>query len=298
MHNFLQQYKDAGFSFFNTLCAQKKVLMKWTTYMDRYPTEKEISDWLTLPTQNYALVTGRISNLIVIDVDTKNGGDPAPFQNRNLYEVRTPSGGYHFYVRYDSLLESTKHKKKKTDGILYGVDLQSNGALAFAPPSAFSNGKYEIINDAQIIPIPDDLLTSILEALEPEKTSTVFTPYIPPTNAMMGRPGDIFNTLASWDDILIPLGWDKVGHKQESGIQYWRRPGKKDGISASTDYKGYGLFFCFSTSVGEIEQMRGYTKFSLLAHLRYGGDFRETAKALVVDNYKRVIQSVSHETKA
>lgn len=285
--NYIKKYIENNYSFFNTGSREKKIFTKWQCYQKRKPTVEEIKRWLQSPIQNWGIVCGEISNLVVFDVDTKNGGDPTPFLNRGLYEVRTPSGGYHFYTLYNPLLESTKHKKEKKDGILKAVDVQSNGSLVFAPPSAFANGKYTIVNDVPITHLPDDLLAQVLEALKPEEKATDYTPYIHPQNAEAKRPGDIFNVMASWDDVLIPQGWKKV-YSAPNGTEYWRRPGKTEGISASTNHKGYNLFFCFSSSVPEIIQEKGYTKFSLLTALKYGGDPRAAAKSLVVDNYKLV----------
>lgn len=288
MQNFIEKYRDAGYSFFNTGTSEKKCLTKWTQFQKRKPTDIEFDKWLFYRTQNWAIVCGEISNIVVFDVDTKNGGDPTPFLNRGLYEVRTPSGGYHFYTLYNPLLKSTKHKRVTNDGILKAVDVQSNGSIVFAPPSAFQNGHYTLVNDVPLTHLPDDLLAQVLEELEPEKESKEYTPFNPIAIPEMGRPGDIFNALASWDDVLIPLGWTKVGYNK-NGIQYWKRPGKKDpGISASTGWKGYDLFFPFTTSIPNLEPNKGYTKFRLLSTLKYGGNFRKAARELVVENYKLV----------
>jgi len=289
----LQRYQRLGYSFFNTLSPEKRVHTKWVEYQKRKPKDFEIRGWLTLPTQNYAIVCGEISDLIVFDVDTKNGGDPTPFLNRGLYEVRTPSGGYHFYTKYDPILATTKHKRSDHKGLLHAVDVQSNGALVFAPPSHFASlGGYTLVNDVPVTNLPKDLMVSVVEALEPEKEATEYKPYIPPTNADMRRPGDVFNALASWEDVLIPLGWEKVGRSQ-NGTQYWKRPGKTtEGISASTNYKGYDLFFPYTTAIDGLTWKKGYTKFSLYTQLAHNGDSRAAARALVYDNYKRVTQSV------
>lgn len=294
VQEWLYRYAKNGWSFFNTGTNLKKCNTAWTGYQTRKPTEKEISSWLNSRTQNYAIVCGEISNLVVWDVDTKNGGDPTPFLNRGLFEVRTPSGGYHFYTLYNPLLASTKHKRADHKGILHAVDVQSNGALVFAPPSQFpgpdgSMVPYTITNDVEIGHLPDDLLALVLEALEPEKQATEVKPYKPIAIPEMGRPGDIFNALATWEDVLIPLGWTKVGFARPGGVQYWKRPGKKpnDGsISASTGYKGYDLFFAYTKFFPELDQLKGYTKFNLLATLKYGGDYRKAAASLVMENYR------------
>jgi hypothetical protein len=291
MHkNILDKYVSEGYAFFNTGSKEKKVLTKWTEFQNRKPTSKEITHWLNAYSQNYAIVCGEISNIVVFDVDTKNGGDPTPFLNRGMREIRTPSGGYHFYVKYDSLLASTKHKKSLHKGILFAVDVQSNGSIVFAPPTKFANGAYTVANDVPVTACPDDLLMQVVAALEPEKVATDYVPFKGISNPSMGRPGDIFNSLMTWEDVLIPLGWTKVG--RTSVITYWRRPGKSDGISASTGWKEYDLFFPFTTSIPELEPMKGYTKFRLYAVLVHGGDFAKAAKALVVENYKHVMNRI------
>lgn len=285
MKDFIQKYKDAGYSFFNIQCSQKKIRTLWKEFQTRKPTDEEIKNWKRSPIQNWAIVCGEISNLVVFDVDTKNGGDPTPFLNRGLYEVRTPSGGYHFYTPYDDAFKNTKHNIEK--GLLKAVDIQSNGSPVFAPPTSFPQGTYTIINDVPLKPLPDDLLAQVLSELEPEKQAENYTPYIPPKNPETGRPGDIFNALATWEDVLLPLGWVKVGTNR-TGTQFWRRPGKKEGISASTNWHDYDLFFCYSSSVPDIDIKRGYSKFKLYTTLVHGGDYKKAAKALVMDNYKRV----------
>ena len=284
---FIKRYVDEGRSFFNTGSLEKKVLTKWTEFQTRKPTQQEITRWLNSRVQNYAIVTGEISNLIVFDVDTKNGGDPTPFLNRGLFEIRTPSGGYHFYTTYDPVLKSTKHKKANHEGILKAVDVQSNGALVFCPPTIFPNGTYTIVNDVPITRLPDDLLVQVLDALEPEKQITDVKKHIPLTNPLSRRPGDIFDALATWEDVLQPLGWEKVGNAAR-GIQYWRRPGKKDGISASTNWHDFDLFVPYTTSVPGITPMKAYKKFTLYTALVHGGDSAKAAKALVFENYQRV----------
>jgi putative DNA primase/helicase len=282
----LTRYQRAGFSFFNSGTSEKKCVTSWKQYQSRKPEQIEIDAWLRFRTQNYGIICGEISNLVVFDVDTKNGADPTPFLNRGLYEVRTPSGGYHFYTTYDPLFAETKHKKKNTENLLKFVDVQTNGSLVFAPPSSFNGKPYLLVNDVLITPLPEDLLLEVVAALEPEKDAQEVRPYTPPVTPETGRPGDIFNALASWDDVLIPLGWSRIGKQRENGMQFWRRPGKKEGISASTNYKGYNLFFPYTTHYNELTPQRGYTKFRLLAHLKYSGDYRETARALVMENYR------------
>src|SRR5262249_2960049 len=56
-----------------------------------------------------------------------------------------------------------------------------------------------------------------------------------------GRPGDLFNARATWEEILSPHGWTKVFER--NGEAYWRRPSKDRGISATTNYQGSDLLY-------------------------------------------------------
>jgi putative DNA primase/helicase len=86
----------------------------------------------------------------------------------------------------------------------------------------------------------------------------------------------------SWEDILLPHGWRVVGHRGQ--VTRWCRPGKKDGISATTGHCGDHLY-AFSSNAHPFEPERAYSKFSAFARLNYGGDFRKAATALAARGY-------------
>eukprot|EP00960_Hanusia_phi_P018907 556963-Hanusia_phi.AAC.1 len=112
----------------------------------------------------YAVRTGEISNIIGIDIDnykTLEGnvkGCPE-FEKlcskSNTYTVKTPSGGLHYYFKYDSDIKSTT--------ILGYVDVQSDGKCLIAPNIKRSDGTYEVINEANILEMPADIKTFILD---------------------------------------------------------------------------------------------------------------------------------------
>jgi hypothetical protein len=99
-----------------------------------------------------------------------------------------------------------------------------------------------------------------------------------PTN----RPGEEFNKRASWGEVLEPHGWTRVFTRGES--TYWRRPGKNEGVSATTGYAGTDYLYVFSTSTG-LDSERAYTKFSVFALLNHSGDFRAATSALAKAGY-------------
>jgi len=100
------------------------------------------------------------------------------------------------------------------------------------------------------------------------------------------RPGDDYNTKATWADILEPAGWTRT--KRLGGGYGWTRPGKsaRDGISATTGTSADGVdrLYVFSSST-EFETEKPYTKFAAYTLLEHHGDYAAAAKALARDGY-------------
>ena len=82
----------------------------------------------------------------------------------------------------------------------------------------------------------------------------------------------------SWDEILEPAGWVFVGARGEIG--YWRRPGKREGISATTNGVGTGKFHVFTSSAAPLEPDTSYSKFAVWTLLNHHGDFSAAARQL------------------
>ena len=119
------------------------------------------------------------------------------------------------------------------------------------------------------------------EVMEQEKD---FDRFIRTENENIGgRPGDDFNNRVTWESILEPHGWKAVRRHSGDRID-WRLPGKSEGISATTNYAGSGLFYVFSSST-VFDQERGYSKFSTYTILNHNGDFTAAAKELVKLGY-------------
>ncbi len=87
---------------------------------------------------NVAIATGKISGLVILDVDPRNGGDAKKLPG-NLPltpTVSTGGGGEHYYFLYPEDCEVGLHH-----GLLPGIDVQGNGGYVLAPPSRHISGK-------------------------------------------------------------------------------------------------------------------------------------------------------------
>ena len=90
---------------------------------------------------NVAIATGKISNLIVVDVDPRNGGTESwkEIVGDNYFfthTVTSGSGGRHFYFKYDAT-------RKFPNQIAEGVDVLSDKKQVVAPPSENCVGRYD-----------------------------------------------------------------------------------------------------------------------------------------------------------
>ena len=87
------------------------------------------------------------------------------------------------------------------------------------------------------------------------------------------------NERANWADILEPHGWTWV--KRIGEEDFWRRPGKDVGISATTNYEGSDCLYVFSTST-PFEARVGVSKFTAKTILEHQGNFSASQNGLLV----------------
>jgi len=94
----------------------------------------------------------------------------------------------------------------------------------------------------------------------------------PPENA--DRPGDDFNNRGDVRAVLDNHGWVRVKGGQN---EYWRRPGKTSGTSATLKDR---VFYVFSSNAAPFEPNGAYSPFSVYAMLDHGGDYEQAARCL------------------
>jgi Bifunctional DNA primase/polymerase, N-terminal/AAA domain/Primase C terminal 1 (PriCT-1) len=105
--------------------------------------------WREKPNANVGVATGKVSGLIILDVDPRHGGMESlrQFENETgpLPEgpaVRTGGGGFHRYFTY---IDGTVGNKV---GLLPGIDVRSDGGYVVYPGSVHSSGeRYRWLHD-------------------------------------------------------------------------------------------------------------------------------------------------------
>jgi len=138
---YAKDYLKSGVSVIPLQPKGKTPLLKWTEFQKRKPTLKEIISWWDKnPEANIGIVTGKISRLLIIDIDTKEGwefvkqkgygAEPCPI-------VKTGGGGVHLYYRYP---EGEITVGARIGEERHGIDYRGEGGYVVAPPSQHENG--------------------------------------------------------------------------------------------------------------------------------------------------------------
>lgn len=125
-------YLSEGFSVV-PVKKDKTPLVKWQEYQHKRATEEEITSWWTQwPDANIAVVTGRISDLTVIDWDNKGEALPEGWEY-DTPTVASGGGGKHWWFHYQ---EGVTNKTR----FLPFFDIRSEGGYIIAPPSIHASG--------------------------------------------------------------------------------------------------------------------------------------------------------------
>lgn len=134
-YTYAKLYLAAGYNVIPICDGEKRPAIKWQEYQSRMATHEEITRWFyDTGIENVAIVTGRISDLTVIDSDPRNGGGSILFNvPLGQADVVTGGGGYHWYYRWCG-------ERYPCHGGA-GMDIKGDGGYVLAPPSK-THGEY------------------------------------------------------------------------------------------------------------------------------------------------------------
>lgn len=161
----------------------KEPLVKWSRYQTRRPTLEEVQNWFCerFPGANIGMVTGSVSGLVVLDVDSEEV--PGFLQGVRTWIART-GRGRHFYFRVP---EGVYVPCRKFEG----MDLKGEGGIVILPRSVHPSGvRYEW----EVPPVNKDtgkvleppLLTDVPELLD--MISSIEEPKTPIRELYRGSP--------------------------------------------------------------------------------------------------------------
>ena len=189
----------------------KRPRVRWQRYVAARPTAARVRAWWRRwPEANIGVVTGRVSVLLVLDVDPRNGGEdtlaalvavhgplpPTP-------EVRTGGGGRHCWFAIAEVVASGP--------VGAGLDVKAEGGMAIAPPSRHvSGGSYRWtpgrgLDDRPLAPAPAWLVQLAGRRLRPGATIQD-AGHRPGTGvAVLRTPGERAAFLAAWERAGLAL---------------------------------------------------------------------------------------------
>jgi len=163
-----------GFSIIPIDTKTKKPLIIWEGLQSTKAVETEVEGWFKQwPEAGVGIITGRLSNLLVFDIDPRHEGKKELFEKYKTVTCRTGGGGWHYYFRFPK-----GEKIRNTVNIFKGIDVRGEGGYVIAPPSKHpSGGKYYWLKGADKIA---DLPKELEEKLREKKTysGSTFDPEI------------------------------------------------------------------------------------------------------------------------
>ncbi|REJ91095.1 MAG: hypothetical protein DWQ34_15780 [Planctomycetota bacterium] len=308
-----QAYLKSGLSVLPADPTEKRpTLSHWKIYQQRLPTADEAESWFA-ECRGLCLVTGKVSgNLELLDFDGAGELFSAWYQSMaeqnselldRLVVERSQSNGLHAVYRSETpVCGSIKLAQRLAivpDGSPFEIagktyvprrvgdqwavlqtliETRGEKGLFLCDPSPgyeLQQGRFEAL--PVLTPTERDLL--LARAWELTEYHPQPEPEPEAAGAVAGRPGDDFNARGDHRALLQQHGWQLVrGGKNE----YWRRPGKLEGWSATLKDRD---LYVFSSNAAPFEPERAYSPFGVYSLLEHNGDFGQAAAALSRDGY-------------
>ena len=164
-------YKAKGFSVIPLSYKDKKPLMSWKEYQNRIANDEELQKWFGGTRHcNIGIVTGKISGIIVIDLDNEEAVQYAKKMNFLISPMVKTAKGFHVYRLYR---EGVRNFQKRDD--LPGIDLRGEGGYVVAPPSVHPNGHQYVweegrsLEDVPLAEFPEIILAKTNADKTPQK---------------------------------------------------------------------------------------------------------------------------------
>ena len=142
-------YSKQGFSVI-PIGENKKPAIKWKKYQNEKASEEQIKKWFKEPsTLNIGIVTGKISNIVVVDVEAGGSTEDLP----STVIAKTGGGGWHYYYKHPGF------EVKNATRIRELTDIRGDGGYIITPPSLHKSGKrykWSVSpNEADFAELPD-----------------------------------------------------------------------------------------------------------------------------------------------
>lgn len=165
----------------------------WEEYKTRKPTPEELAAWKgKFPGCNWAIVTGQVSGVIVVDIDGPEGAEAVRGKHLPLTWTVQTGKGTHYYFRHPGFSVPNGVR------VLPGVDIRGDGGYVVAPGSVHVSGKkYEWIPGMSPDDLPDGPAPAprwLLELLQGKRQPGGKREKVNPVNVLAGVPEGLRDT--------------------------------------------------------------------------------------------------------
>lgn len=318
MNNILQaalDLHDAGCSVVPARTdGSKAPIGSWKQYQVTRPTRDEVIEWFKDGHEGVGIITGSVSgNLEMLEAEGRAVHDGLFEQAKDLainsgleeiwnvlvsgYVEMTPSGGLHFLYRIadEPVPGNTKVARRpgENDSVQVLFETRGQGGFVVTAPSqgaTHPSGNPWVLLTGSPATIPmfsmeeREAIHTVFKTLDSMPARDSFaTALLNSSQNDESKPGTDFNNRATWDEILIPVGWTK-GYTAK-GHTLWTRPNKSSSLGYSASSKEEtGNLYVFSTST-IFEAEKPYSKFAAYAAIHHGNDFKAAARDLRAKGY-------------
>jgi len=311
MKDAAQRYLAAGLCVLPARRDQKRPTVAWKPFQKRLPTEREVDVWFSNGQTALCVLTGAVSgNLELMDFDQHGALFDAwcekvrsakPGLLERLVISLTQNGGRHASYRYDGeICGNLKLAQRRGDGgrPVTLIETRGEGGLFLCAPTAgYEVTQGDLCAPPVLIADERDILLGcaweLNEHLPPVVDGPAGSPVgaTPAARAQHGptsghtgptvglRPGDDFSRRGDLRAVLEQHGWRRT---KAGDNEYWCRPGKTSGASATLKDR---VFYVFSSNAAPFEPNKGYSSFAVYTLLEHGGDYEQAARALRRDGY-------------
>lgn len=136
MMQWVSRYVKEGWSLIPLRPKSKEPLILWQEFQKRIASLEEVKGWLTKwPEMNLGVTTGKLSSLVVVDLDGMEGKKFGIQNNLNSSVVNLTGNGKQVFYKW------TEHVDNSVKKIAPGVDIRGDGGYVVVCPSVHPNGK-------------------------------------------------------------------------------------------------------------------------------------------------------------
>ena len=173
-------YQHAGWSIVPAAIEGKRALVAWRRWQTVAPGPDQLAEWARRwPRCSWAVITGQVSGIVVIDIDPRHRGDHALAELEQRHgdlpwtaTVETPSGGTHVYLAHPG-----GRIPNSASRIGLGIDIRGDGGLALLPPSRRPDGQYRwAVGGPDTIPPMPEAWAGLLRPLPQDATCSTRRP--------------------------------------------------------------------------------------------------------------------------